>query len=97
MTTTQRPETHQSQGPGKFEAEACWTRYAHSMVMDGSADTDEDGEAIMVGPFTLQEVEDWEAEREDMMCGACLAELLQADSLTYWEDEQGFAYSELRP
>ena len=95
MTTTPRPETHQSQGPGKYEAEACWTRWAHGVVMDGGADQDEEGAAVIVGPVTLQEVRDWEIEADDQICAECLAELLQADSVTYWEDEQGFAYSEL--
>ena len=61
---------------------------------------DEDGDhddgnpvAAFHGPFVLADVFKYEARTGDLFCYDCLDELMHAQSLHYWEADNGFAHS----
>jgi hypothetical protein len=93
-----RSTTHQSYGPGKFEGESCIARFAHDATMNGFGDylisDDEDDNTQRVrGPFTINDVEQFEKDTQDEMCQPCVDELLKLDHVDTWENEQGFVYA----
>ncbi len=80
--------------PGKFEGETCITHLAYKWVMNGVGDTewDEFNRPIdtFIGPFT-----DLSHQDTGMLCLECHNDLLRASQVVFWEDDNGFAYSEV--
>ena len=93
-----RSDNHIPFGPGKFEGESCITPLAHYWVMNGDGYSVEDSTDNLVrfdGPFTLEEVIQWEDNEtpEELMCQECISKLLDAKFILCGETDQGFAYS----
>lgn len=86
-----RPTEHQTAAPGKFEGESCIARFAHNVILNGFADYD-DPESIE-GPFTLQDVEQFEKDTQDQMCQDCIDVLVTLQQVSVWEDSQGFVWA----
>ena len=66
--------------PGKFEGESPWAPYFYDLLMDGGADSDDDGVAT------------FEIQSEDV---AMFPELAGYDHATVFEDDLGFFYCTL--
>ena len=82
--------------PGKFEGETCITHLAYEWMMNGAQDDTEWDEMdlpteIFNGPFDNLSHCD-----TGMLCLECHNELLSAKSVALWQDDNGFAYSEVR-
>ena len=80
------------QSPGKFEGETCITYLANEWSGNGMADETQDDNGTLVdlfnGPFSPGS---WQT---GALCLECHNAILKATTITYWEDDQGFAYSE---
>jgi len=90
--------------PGKFEGETCITIWAHDMVGNGCQDDTDYGPTPYVdyfnGPFTKSELAENLDDTGDIdsgICQECLDDMLGAQRIRYWEDDNGFAYSEVQP
>ena len=88
MCTTQ-------QAPGKFEGETCITHMMYLWASEGVFDHIDDTSHTMVahGPFTTQDIADTPIE----LCVECVNDVLSARLIQFWEDDNGFAYSQLFP
>lgn len=88
------------QYPGKFEGEPCITELADAWALDGMGEWVESQngrtnfDMRFTGPFgrvDLDQAKDYGLT----LCDECLSNLLAATSLTFWEDNNGFCWSEL--
>ena|SRR3972149_4778487 len=97
------------QSPGKFEGETCITHLMHTWANDGvlnyegcPCNGNDDGTnececppvSVAFSPFTLGDVRDVKATGV-VFCDECVKDFLAASTIRYWEDSQGFAYSEI--
>lgn len=96
------------QPPGKFEGGTCLTHLMHSWANDGVLDyigVDYVSTVMeATGPFTLDDIHEYQrtgyqkpgqVKFEETFCDECTKDFLNATTIRYWEDTQGFAHSEV--
>lgn len=84
--------------PGKFEGESCITYLAYGWMLNSLQDDTEYSDddnllydnpvEVFNGPFNLSH------EESGILCIECANDILQAEHIKFWQDDQGFAYSE---
>ena len=91
------------QHPGKFEGESCITHLMYAWAGDGALDYLDDVDYVCtvmqaVGPFILDDISDYQRNTNmgaENFCDECTKDFLDASRIHFWEDSNGFAYSEI--
>ena len=85
--------------PGKFEGESCITSYAYHWSLEGDGDTNsaEDGtsETLILGPFDMASIYDYQTTWHTHVCRDCYNEILLAENILLNEGSTGFVTSDL--
>ena len=81
--------------PGKLEGEPCITLVMLEWANMEYLDDDEEGVQCTRPPISDSEFEEVERMSGESICQECRTDMRNSTEIRFWEDNSGFAYSEV--